>query len=61
MQNVWTSGNDLQKKVTETLANQTLWGVDLLQFEGLADRVTEYISSIRTEGILVTIDNLEKQ
>ena len=50
------SGKDAAEYTKAVLSNEDFWGQDLSQIEGLTDRVTEYVSSIREIGMRKTME-----
>jgi len=50
-QEQWQSAPDTRTLVERVLSNQTLWGQDLSQLDGLIDSLTIYLDTIESKGI----------
>ena len=52
----WQSAADMHTLVEKVLANETLWGQDLTQIDGLVDLLTLYVTTIDADGIQSAIE-----
>jgi tagaturonate reductase len=57
---VWNNSN-ADKVAIEIMANEELWGTDLTQLPGLLQAVQEHLQDMMTNGVLKTVEQLEKR
>jgi len=58
-QSLWMEADDHQEVVEKFLANESFWGQDLNQINGLGDQMVHYVQAIQQDGILSSLAQIK--